>query len=82
MSYVCALTTVDNPFDPIDEFDSWFDFDMEKGYNSCAYLDRIANTSNELTEQENQDEIESAIDEIIKLDFMNIYRKVKRAERN
>jgi hypothetical protein len=79
MSYVCALTTVDNPFDPIDEFDSWFDFDMDKGYNSCAYLDRIAKTSNELTEQENQDEIESAIDEIIKLDFMNIYRKVKHA---
>lgn len=82
MSYICALTTVDNPFDPIDEFDSWFDFDMEKGYNSCAYLDRIAKTSSELTDQENQDEIESAIDEIIKNDFMNMYRKVKRLDKS
>ena len=39
------LTTVDNPFDPIKQFDQWFLFDVEKGYNSSAYLARIARTS-------------------------------------
>lgn len=74
----CALTTVDNPFDPIDQFDSWYQFDMEKGYSSCSYLDRIARTSDQLSEEENNKEIERAIDEIIKYDYANIYRKVKR----
>lgn len=71
------LTTIDNPFNPFKDFDSWFLFDVEKGYNSCAYLARIAKTSNEFTDQEEDEEIERAIDEIIKYDFMNIYVKVK-----
>lgn len=78
----CALTTFDNPFDPFDQFDSWFRFDSDKGYNSCSYLDRIARTSDQLSEEENDREIERAIDEIIKFDFMNIYKKVTRQVAN
>lgn len=74
----CMLTTFDNPFDPFEQFTSWFLFDTEKGYNSCSYLGRIARTSEQFTEEENEMEIERAIDEIIKYDFMNIYKKVKR----
>ena len=72
------LTTIDNPFDPFEEFTSWFLFDVEKGYNTCSRLARIANISDELSEKEVDEEIERAIDEIIKYDFMNIYKKVKR----
>jgi hypothetical protein len=72
-----ALTTVDNPYDPFNQFTSWFLFDTEKGYNSCSYLGRIAHTSDQLTEEENDEEIERAIDEIIKYDFRNIYTKRK-----
>jgi hypothetical protein len=72
------LTTFDNPYDPFDEFDSWYMYDMDKGNCSCSYLDRIARTSDQLSEEENDAEIERAIDEIIKFDFMNIYKKVKR----
>lgn len=74
----CMLTTIDNPYDPFDEFDSWYMYDMDKGYCSCSYLDRIARTSEQLTDEENAAETERAIDEIIKFDFMNIYKKVKR----
>jgi len=73
-----ALTTFDNPFDPFEQFASWFLFDVEKGYNSCSYLARIARTSDQFSDEENSLEIEKAIDEIIKQDFMNIYKKVKR----
>lgn len=72
------LTTKDNPFDPFDQFDSWFMFDVDKGYNSCGYLDRIAQTSDQLSEAENNAEIERAIDEIIRYDPMNVYMKVSR----
>ena len=44
-----ALTTFDNPYDPFDDFTSWFLFDVQKGYNSCAYLARIAKISDELS---------------------------------
>ena len=74
----CALTTFDNPYDPFEEFDAWFLYDEEKGYHSTSYLGRIARTSDELTDEENAREVERAIDEIVKYDFQNIYRKVKR----
>ncbi len=73
-----ALTTNDNPYDPFEQFTQWLMFDEEKGYHTCAYLGRIARTSDQFTEEENNQEIERAIDEIIKYDFMNIYKKVKR----
>ena len=72
------LTTIDNPFDPFDDFDNWYNFDMDKGYNSCAYLARIAYTSDALSDAENNQELERAIDEIIVYDFLNIYKKVSR----
>ena len=76
------LTTFDNPYNPFEQFTSWFLFDVEKGYDSCAYLGRIARTSDQLSEEENDLEVERAIDEIIKYDFRNIYKKVTRQDTN
>ena len=78
MSTQCMLTTFDNPYDPFEDFTSWLLFDNEKGYNTCNYLARIAKTSDELSDQENNKEIERAIDEIIYYDPFNMYKKVKR----
>lgn len=75
----CMLTTFDNPYDPFEQFTLWFLFDVEKGYNSCSYLDRIANIEDDMTELERNVEIERAIDEIIKYDFLNIRKKVCRS---
>ena len=77
MSNICAITTIDNPYDPFEQFTQWFLFDVEKGYNTCGYLGRIARISDQLTDDENNQEIERAIDEIIKYDVLNIYKKVK-----
>lgn len=76
-----ALTTFDNPYDPFEQFTSWFLFDVEKGYNSCDYLGRVARISDSLSEEENDKEVERAIDEIILNDFMNIYKKVTRGDK-
>ena len=73
------LTTFDNPFDPFEQFTDWFMFDVEKGYNTCSYLARIAKLTDDMSDQEVNDEIERAIDEIIQYDFMNIYKKATKA---
>ena len=72
------LTTFDNPFDPFEQFTSWFLFDVEKGYNSCSYLARIAKITDDMSQVEVNAEVERAIDEIIEYDFMNIRKKVQR----
>lgn len=82
MENICALTTIDNPFDPFDQFSQWFLFDTEKGYNSCSYLARIAQTSDEMSEQEYNHEVERAIDEIVTVNPLGIYKKVVRTQPN
>ena len=76
------LTTFDNPFDPFDEFVSWFMFDVEKGYYTCSRLARIARYSEDFSTIEDKKETERAIDEIIDNDFLNIYKKVTRKVEN
>lgn len=76
MSNECMLTTFDNPFDPFEQFTLWFLFDVEKGYNTCSRLGRIAHISDELSEKETNEEVERAVDMIIEHDFMNIYKKI------
>ena len=76
----CMLTTVDNPFNPFEQFTSWWLFDIEKGYNSCSRLMRIARVSDDMSSKEEEDEIERAIDEIIKYDFLDVYKKVKKED--
>ena len=72
------LTTFDNPFDPFEQFTSWFLFDVEKGYNTVSYLARIAQLSDDMTQKEEIEESNRAIDKIIEHDFMNIYKRVER----
>ena len=61
-----AVTTTDNPYNPITQFDEWFAFDSGKGYGTCNYLDRVSFTNDSMTSDEYDEEIERAIDEIIK----------------
>ncbi len=62
------LTTVDNPFNPETQYDDWLSFDEEKGYFSNALLARIAVTSDELSEEEQEADIDLAIDRIVLTD--------------
>ena len=73
------ITTFDNPFDPFDDFEKWYLFDVDKGYNSCQYLARLAKTSDSLSEVEYNEEVERAIDKILEFDPLKIYRKVSKS---
>jgi hypothetical protein len=70
------LTTVDNPYDPFDQFDLWYQFDLAHGYNSTGLLARLAYTSTELSEVVYQAEQERAIDRVVALNPFGVHRKV------
>ena len=70
------LTTVDNPYDPFTQFEEWNAFDTQKGYNTLSYLARITVTSNDLSDEDESQAIEEAIDEIVELNILGIYKKI------
>ena len=72
------LTTIDNPYDPFDQFNEWFLYDVTHGYNTCGLLDRISNTSPNDTDDINDERIKLAMDEIIANDFTGLYKRVYR----
>ena len=62
------LTTKDNPYNPWTNYDDWFAYDMQKGYNTPSYQARVAPTSFDLSDEENDAIINQAIEDIIRLD--------------
>lgn len=74
---VTMLTTEDNPYNPHTEFSAWLDFDMAHAYNTCGLLARFYEEDPALTDEENEALKEEAIDQIIKYDFQNLYKKLK-----
>lgn len=75
-----TVTTTDNPFNPFDDFISWFMFDIEKGYYTSSRLARLTNTTDDMTEKEETEEIERAVDRLIAIDPLDIYIKVERED--
>lgn len=69
------LTTIDNPYDPRVDYNNWMRFDQEKGYFTAEYLARVIemSTNSDLDEDEL---IEKAIDEIVELNVLGIYKKI------
>lgn len=70
------LTTIDNPFNPFTHYDDWYNFDVSQGYNTCAYLARIVQSSDELSDEDQSEAITQAMNEIVKLNILGIYLKV------
>lgn len=77
---VTFVTTLDNPYDYFTQFDEWYAFDTEKGYNTCAYLARIAKTSKEMSDADYEQAVNDAVDEIVRLNLTGNYKKVQMNE--
>lgn len=74
------ITTIDNPFNPFTQFEDWNRFDEDRGYNTLSYLARIANTSNEMSEEDYNNAIAMAVDEICNYNILGIYKKVREGD--
>ena len=66
-----VLTTSDNPWNPITQEDEWLVFDEQvKRYNTCSFLARHVALLNGFSDEYNLQIIESAIDQIVKDNFL------------
>jgi hypothetical protein len=74
------LTTIDNPYDPFTQFESWLAYDEQKGYNTNGLLARLTLDSNELSNEENELAIAHAVENIFEL-FPGMYKKVTRTNK-
>lgn len=72
------LTTIDNPHSPFDDFGAWYAFDVAHGYYTCAFLARILNDSDQLSESDIERANELAIDEIIYENVNGVFKKVQK----
>lgn len=70
------LSTSDNPYNPYTDFDLWFAFDTQNGYNSCAYLARQIESSPNASPEDENKAVEEAIDRIVALNLTGNYIKV------
>jgi len=77
MTDLHMLTTVDNPYDPVTQWDEWFTYDAAQGYHTPGLLARITITSDELSEADQDIARENAIDEIIRENSLGIFKKVR-----
>lgn len=78
MAKQVAITTYDNPYDPLDDFDNWYNYDISHGYYTAQYLARVATTSIGFSNNDNTNAISDAIDEIIYFNGNNFYKKIER----
>lgn len=74
------LTTVDNPYDPFTQYDDWYKWDIQAGYDTCGYLDRVSYSSHELSETDQDEAIAMAMEEIVLLNINGRYKMVFREE--
>lgn len=70
------LTTIDNPYDPFTELDEWMVFDSAHGYHTLSLLARVAHSSPELSDADQDLALETAIDEIVTENVSGMHTKV------
>ena len=71
------LTTIDNPFNPFEQFVDWYLFDCQMGYNTYSRIARLMPADDESLSSIEKDRIEDNImDRMIQHDPLGVYTKV------
>ena len=70
------LTTTDNPYDPFTQFEMWNRWDEEMGYYTTNYLARVSTASGEMSEEEQREAHEDALQEVVDYNVLGIYKIV------
>lgn len=81
----CMLTTIDNPYNPFDNFDEWYSFDEMKARQEnrptcCGYLARVYLGPDDVSDNEFNQGMNDIVDEICRLNLSGKFRKITREE--
>lgn len=71
------LTTEDNPFDPVTQFDEWFAWDEANGYHTCGLLARMGINDADISDADQDAEDDQVIDFIIEINPSMNYKKIR-----
>lgn len=71
------LSTSDNPYSPVTDWDEWYKWDEEHGYHTCGYLSRLVYTSPELSDTDQKDAMLMAMDSILETNVTGNYIAVE-----
>lgn len=80
MAEAHMLSTTDNPWNPWTQFNEWLAYDMQHGHDTLPYLARITNSSDELSQADQDEAVELAIEEIIRIHDGELYVAVPQPE--
>lgn len=85
MAEEVMLSTMDNPYNPFDNFEQWYMFDelkarQENRPTCCGYLARVDYSSDEVSEAEQIQTMNDIIDEILTLNLSGKFIKLTRSE--
>jgi len=77
------LTTIDNEWDPFENFSEWYSRDLQLAREqnrrpASGYLAIIASCSDDVSDNEFNQIMNDAIDEIVELDLSGTFKKVTR----
>lgn len=70
------LTTIDNPYDPLTDYDKWMMWDQDHDYYTAEYLASLAIVPDDATDEEADVIIKQAQQEIMNADVLGIYKLV------
>lgn len=71
-------TTPDNPYSPFDQFDEWLAYDNQHGYGTLQILSRLANTSENYSDEENIKITNEAVEKMVSSPFFTTFVKVSQ----
>jgi len=75
MSFMLSLAS--NPYNPFTQYDLWKQFDRREGFDTDGFLARAISTSSEISEPDQDQDEEDAIDSILaNPSFEGLYVKV------
>src|SRR4051812_28531688 len=72
------LSTIDNPYNPFDQFPEWYAWDVLNEYNSCSLLGRIVVNSDALSPAMQEEATALAIEEIVRENVTGVFIKVTK----